>query len=73
MRADACRCWPRRVAVTLRHGARSHPNVTRNSEVLCLECGRIWRSSAAYVDRAPDAPAGWEYATLQQIKEALNA
>jgi hypothetical protein len=40
--------------------------------VLCLRCGRIWRTAARYAETAPDAPAGWEHVPLAHIREVLD-
>lgn len=75
MRAAACACQPRTVAVTLRNLRRRRSRIRERSvesEVLCLRCGRIWRTQAAYVDTSPDAPAGWEVVSLEEIRKALG-
>jgi hypothetical protein len=53
------RCRSRRLAVQQRHQNRSafngyHVTWSRYSEVVCLDCGCRWRTTAAYVDDLPD-------------------
>jgi hypothetical protein len=60
----ACKCRPRDVDVIMRNGNRSafsgyHWTPSAYSAVRCLKCGAIWRTKAAYVRQAPDAPNDW--------------
>lgn len=53
-------CW----YVTQRLGNRSAFSGYRwtrsdYSQLVCLRCGRTWRTRASYVARVPDAPPGW--------------
>ena len=63
----ACRCpkpdrqWEvtqRRCNHSTFNGSRWTPS--RYSEVRCRGCRSIWRTTAAYVDRLPNAGEGWE-------------
>lgn len=69
-----CACRPRLVAVTYRLCWRRRSSTdpaSSYSEVMCLSCGQLWRTTARYAARAPDAPPGWEAATHAQIRQAL--
>jgi hypothetical protein len=64
MSGHACSCQPRRVRVLHRNQRRSAFDGYRvkwspASTVQCRACGRTWRSQAAYVQAAPDAPPDW--------------
>lgn len=37
------------------------------SAVLCVWCGRVWRTKAKYIAEAPDAPDGWISMELSEI------
>jgi len=52
------RAW---VAIT----RRIHNEPPRSATVKCLECGKLGRSNAAYVDLIPYAPTWQELAKLQ--------
>lgn len=62
------------VVVTLRELTRrlQADERSRYSEVLCLYCGLIYRTDARRLETAPDAPAGWELAELEAIRQAVQ-
>ena len=68
MSGNPCRCSPpdrSRWVVLQRRGHHSAFNGYRRtpseySSVVCLGCGAIWRTKAAYVLGLPDAPADWQ-------------
>lgn len=68
----ACRCGARLLwRVVQRHERCSafdgyRPRCSQYSEVLCLWCGRIWRSKGKYVAQLPDLE-GSEKAVYQQF------
>lgn len=60
-----CKCDPKRWAVIQRkcnHSAFNgyHRTPSDYSTVVCLDCGRPWRTKAKYVDKLPDMPEGWQ-------------
>lgn len=68
MKGSGCRCTPKdrsRWVVLDRlchHSAFSGYRRTLSdySSLVCLGCGSIWRTRAAYVGTLPDAPADWQ-------------